>query len=112
MQLTLREMFRKILKRSNTKDLTYSVKISMIEVYNENIRDLLNPNASPTLYLDLREDPIKGPVVAGVTEVVVRDTKAVMALLQAGNLRRTQESTNANKTSSRSHVCFHDEFKI
>ena len=60
MQLTLKEMFKRISYRSDLKHLKYSVKISMIEVYNENIRDLLNPNASPNYFLDLREDPIKG----------------------------------------------------
>ena len=42
------------------------VTVSFLEVYNENIRDLLS---SVEEYLDLREDPIKGPVVAGITEV-------------------------------------------
>ncbi len=42
------------------------VTMSYIEVYNENIRDLLAGN---DVALELREDPIKGSVVAGVSEV-------------------------------------------
>jgi kinesin family protein 18/19 len=41
------------------------VYLTYLEVYNENIRDLLNP---ATGYLELREDPEKGIAVAGITE--------------------------------------------
>lgn len=40
--------------------------MSFLEVYNESIRDLLSDVEE---FLDLREDPIKGPIVAGITEV-------------------------------------------
>jgi len=52
--------------------VTYRVSVSFLEVYNENIRDLLGPPELDGEYLDLREDPIKGPVVAGITEIEVR----------------------------------------
>ena len=39
------------------KGVKYKVSVSFLEVYNENIRDLLNDSEE---YLDLREDPIKG----------------------------------------------------
>ena len=39
------------------KGVQYKVSVSFLEVYNENIRDLLNDSEE---YLDLREDPIKG----------------------------------------------------
>ena len=42
---------------------------SYLEVYNENIRDLLAPSST---FLDLREDPIKGMSVAGIQEVEAR----------------------------------------
>lgn len=42
------------------------VTVSFLEVYNESIRDLLSDVEE---FLDLREDPIKGPIVAGITEV-------------------------------------------
>jgi kinesin family member 18/19 len=55
-------------------------------------------------WLDLREDPIKGPCVAGVAEHEVEGAADVMNLLIEGNKRRTQEPTAANKESSRSHA--------
>lgn len=54
--------------------------------------------------LELREDPIKGPTVAGVTELVMNNTDDVMEQLHKGNKMRTQESTGANAESSRSHA--------
>lgn len=66
-------------------------------------RDLLVANP---IYLELRDDPIKGMAIAGATEVQVTSTEQVMNLLFSGNKRRTTEATNANLTSSRSHAVF------
>jgi hypothetical protein len=55
-------------------------------------------------YLDLREDPINGPCVAGLTEIVAKDSDAIMRLLQQGNEKRSQQPTAANEVSSRSHA--------
>ncbi|KAK2111996.1 Kinesin-like protein kif19 [Saguinus oedipus] len=70
-------------------------------IYNEMIRDLLNPSLG---YLELREDS-KGVIqVAGITEVSTINAKEIMQLLMKGNRQRTQEPTAANQTSSRSHA--------
>ncbi|KAG3020378.1 hypothetical protein PC119_g9981 [Phytophthora cactorum] len=55
-------------------------------------------------FLDLREDPIRGSVVAGLSEVEANDAQDVMKLLRRGNKYRSQESTAANSFSSRSHA--------
>ncbi len=67
------------------------------------IRDLLVPSSG---YLELRDDPEKGIVMAGVTEFKAESTEQVMNLLLIGNRRRTTEATNVNLTSSRSHAVF------
>lgn len=54
--------------------------MSYVEIYNEVILDLLIPNARDQ-YLDLREDPVNGTCIAGVTEFVVKEAKEVMNLL-------------------------------
>jgi kinesin family protein 18/19 len=79
--------------------------VSYVEIYNENIRDLLIP-PSPGQYLDLRDDPEKGIQIANVTEIKVESGEQIMNLLTVGNKRRTTESTNINMTSSRSHAVF------
>ncbi|XP_032175413.1 kinesin-like protein KIF19 [Mustela erminea] len=96
---TLNDLFRAIEETSN--DMEYEVSMSYLEIYNEMIRDLLNPALG---YLELREDS-KGVIqVAGITEVSTINAKEIMQLLMKGNRQRTQEPTAANRTSSRSHA--------
>ena len=99
MLLSIQELFDQIEYISSERD--YQLKISYIEVYNENIRDLISPSDK---YLDLREDPIKGMTVAGVTEIMTTNTEDIMYLLREGNEIRTKEATAANAVSSRSHA--------
>lgn len=60
--LTIRDMFE-FIKRDLDND--YQVLISYVEIYNETIRDLL---VQQSQYLELRDDPLKGVTIAGVTE--------------------------------------------
>ena len=100
MYLIIEDMFTQIL---GDQDKSYDIRVSYVEIYNEVIRDLLVPNSKDT-YLDLRDDPIKGVCLTGVTEFSVMEPNEVMDLLVTGNRRRTTESTKANQTSSRSHA--------
>lgn len=81
------------------------ISVSYVEIYNEQIRDLLSPGSRDN-FLDLREDPLKGVSLAGAAECRVEAVEEVMGLLLQGNRRRTTEATNANQTSSRSHAVF------
>lgn len=72
-----------------------------MEIYNELIRDLLNPG-SP---LELREDNRGQRItVAGLSEITAISRQEVIQLLLKGNKARTMEPTAANQTSSRSHA--------
>ena len=118
MPLTLRELFNKV---NSFNDREYKLKFWYLEIYNENIRDLLkfmgknnsnnnldntdnNINITSNEYLDLREDPEKGVVVSGITEINVSNSNDMLKILKRGNRNRTQEATGANETSSRSHA--------
>eukprot|EP00930_Biecheleria_cincta_P068804 TRINITY_DN5662_c0_g4_i1.p1 TRINITY_DN5662_c0_g4~~TRINITY_DN5662_c0_g4_i1.p1 ORF type:complete len:866 (+),score=155.76 TRINITY_DN5662_c0_g4_i1:60-2657(+) len=80
-----------------------SMNCSFVEVYNENLRDLGSKDGRDGI-LDLREDPVTGTSVAGVTEIKAETAQEVMVMLQHGNQRRTTEPTAMNVTSSRSHA--------
>eukprot|EP00002_Diphylleia_rotans_P019894 TRINITY_DN3848_c0_g1_i3.p1 TRINITY_DN3848_c0_g1~~TRINITY_DN3848_c0_g1_i3.p1 ORF type:complete len:789 (+),score=127.94 TRINITY_DN3848_c0_g1_i3:114-2480(+) len=98
MVLTLRDLFLKVADSPNIK---VSITMSYLEVYNEYLKDLLNPGPDN---LDLREDPEKGVMVHGVSYVNPTSAAEVMEYLNKGNKNRTCEATAANKTSSRSHA--------
>lgn len=97
----MNDLYTQAQLQGRNRGTAYRVTVSFIEIYNENIRDLLSETVE---YLDLREDPIKGPIVAGVTEIETKSGAAVMELLHQGNARRSQASTAANEVSSRSHA--------
>ncbi|KFW84436.1 Kinesin-like KIF19, partial [Manacus vitellinus] len=86
---------------ATAEEVDYTVSMSYLEIYNEVIRDLLNPSSG---FLDLREDSRGSIQVAGITEVSTTNAQEIMQLLLKGNKQRTQEPTAANGASSRSHA--------
>ena len=101
MKLTLQELFHHSHRVAAKDSLESQVTVSSLGVYHGNIRDLLSDGEE---FLDLREDPMKGPVVSGITEVEASSAEEVMELLHRGNSRRSQHPTAANEVSSRSHA--------
>ena len=102
MYRTLNDLFVEINKFEGKRE--YQVTMSYLEIYNELLRDLLASATPSSTLLELREDA-KGTIqVAGLSEVSVKTPEDVMHMLHKGNRERTQESTKANKTSSRSHA--------
>jgi len=101
MVLTIKDMFETI--KAQYSEREFNIVVSYVEIYNETIRDLL---VSSSGYLELRDDPVKGTAISGVTEHKAESTEQIMSLLFMGNKRRTTEATNANQTSSRSHAIF------
>ncbi|XP_074086511.1 kinesin-like protein KIF18A isoform X2 [Macrotis lagotis] len=79
-----------------------SITVSYLEVYNEQIRDLLT-NSGP---LAVREDAQRGVVVQGLTLHEPKTSEEILQLLDDGNKNRTQHPTDVNATSSRSHAVF------
>ncbi|XP_030315882.1 kinesin-like protein KIF19 [Calypte anna] len=96
---SLEDLFKAL--EATTEEMDYRVSMSYLEIYNEVIRDLLNPSSG---FLDLREDPRGSIQIAGLTEVSITNAQEVVQLLMRGNKQRTQEPTAANPVSSRSHT--------
>ena len=95
----LQDLFFKL--EDNILFTDYSIKVSFIEVYNENIRDLLSKTDKS---LDVWEDPIRGIIVVGVKEVPVTNTEEILEILKVGSYNRTKENNGINEASSRSHA--------
>ncbi|CAA7388358.1 unnamed protein product [Spirodela intermedia] len=89
-------------ERKNEK-LKYVCKCSYLEIYNEQITDLLDPSSTN---LQLREDMKKGVYVENLKEHDVSTVKDVIELLLQGTANRKMAATSMNSESSRSHSVF------
>eukprot|EP01042_Synura_sphagnicola_P001966 gene1966-2328_t len=85
-------------------DTKFMITVSYLEIYNEVIKDLLNP--SDKKKLEIRQSPTEGIYVEGLCELIVRDAADVIRLIEQGNTVRRVAATNMNEQSSRSHSCF------
>ncbi|EYC41088.1 hypothetical protein Y032_0582g284 [Ancylostoma ceylanicum] len=83
------------------EDIDYEINVSMMEIYNEKIRDLLGSSNSP-LAIRLGEDGRLS--IPGLREVRVTSVEHVIEVLQEGTKNKAVAATEANVCSSRSHV--------
>ncbi|XP_077990731.1 kinesin-like protein KIF13A [Glandiceps talaboti] len=85
--------------------LQFKVEVSYMEIYNEKVRDLLDPKGGKT-NLKVREHKIYGPYVDGLSSLAVSSFEDIESLMTEGNKSRTVAATNMNSESSRSHAVF------
>ncbi|PKS07716.1 hypothetical protein jhhlp_006324 [Lomentospora prolificans] len=98
------DMFRRIDEMQADKTLRCTVEVSYLEIYNERVRDLLNPATKGNL--KVREHPSTGPYVEDLAKLAVSSFQEIENLMDEGNKARTVAATNMNETSSRSHAVF------
>ncbi|KAL4437881.1 hypothetical protein ABPG74_001052 [Tetrahymena malaccensis] len=84
-------------------NVEYLVKCSYLEIYNEQIMDLLSNTQSNLM---VREDLKKGVYIEGLTEEIAKNSEETIQLLLRGMRNRHVGSTNMNFESSRSHSVF------
>ncbi|KAF7147454.1 hypothetical protein RHSIM_Rhsim03G0073800 [Rhododendron simsii] len=92
----------------------YSVKVTFLELYNEEITDLLAPEEISRVpvedrqkkQLPLMEDGKGGVLVRGLEEEIVTSANEIFTLLERGSAKRRTAETLLNKQSSRSHSLF------
>ncbi|XWS37633.1 hypothetical protein CRYUN_Cryun19dG0061500 [Craigia yunnanensis] len=85
----------------NTPERDFTIKISGLEIYNENVRDLLNSESGRNL--KLLDDPEKGTVVEKLVEETVSNDQHLRHLISICEAQRQVGETALNDTSSRSH---------
>ncbi|XP_012499794.1 PREDICTED: kinesin-like protein KIF28P [Propithecus coquereli] len=102
------ELFQAIEKQERNQE--YQVTFSMLEIYNEQIRDLLSRTKKPG-GLKIREDQQVGFYVEGLTSVPCENYTQIERLMEQGTKIRTTASTNMNASSSRSHMVITIQFK-
>ncbi|KAM6329283.1 LOW QUALITY PROTEIN: kinesin-like protein KIF27 [Alca torda] len=98
----IQELFQHI---SENRNIDFHVKVSYIEVYKEELRDLLELETS-VKELHIREDEKGNTVIVGAKEFQVECADEVISLLESGNAARHTGTTQMNEHSSRSHAIF------
>jgi kinesin family protein 3/17 len=80
------------------------VRASYLEIYNEEVRDLLSKN--PKNRLELHEKPDSGVYVKDLSYFAVKNVDEIREVMNIGSKNRSVGETNMNEKSSRSHSLF------
>lgn len=89
---------------SRSENQQYLVRVSYLEIYQEEIRDLLSKDQSKRL--ELKERPGTGVYVKDLLSSVTKNAKEIEHMMNLGNQNRAVGATNMNEHSSRSHAIF------
>lgn len=99
---TFNHIFSQIANASGEK--SFVVTVTYLEIYNEDVRDLLSPN--PNMKLEVRERTDVGVYVKDLMGFTVDSIESITELMNRGNNNRMTRSTLMNDVSSRSHAIF------
>ncbi|XP_071172316.1 kinesin-like protein KIF28 isoform X21 [Mytilus edulis] len=101
--ITCDELFQTVENNSDA-NRRFEVTFSMLEIYNEQVRDLLSKD-NPKGGLQVRQNPKLGYFyVENLKKVPVGSYKEIEKRMEQGTASRTVASTNMNATSSRAHT--------
>ncbi|KAL5970278.1 Kinesin-II 95 kDa subunit [Taenia solium] len=89
---------------NGSKSTQFLVRASYLEIYKEEIRDLLRKDS--TKQLKIKETPDRGVYIADLSTVLTRNIKEIEKLMSIGHSNRSVGATNMNEQSSRSHAIF------
>ncbi|XP_008113545.1 kinesin-like protein KIF11 [Anolis carolinensis] len=101
---TLHQIFEKLAENGTE----FSVKVSLLEIYNEELFDLLNQSPDVGEKLQMFDDPRnkRGVIIKGLEEITVHNKDEVYEILERGAAKRKTAATYMNQYSSRSHSVF------
>ncbi|XP_005174158.1 kinesin-like protein KIF3B isoform X2 [Danio rerio] len=89
---------------SRSQNQQYLVRASYLEIYQEEIRDLLSKDQARRL--ELKERPDTGVYVKDLSSFVTKSVREIEHVMNVGNQNRSVGATNMNEHSSRSHAIF------
>jgi len=102
--LTFNDLFKTI-KEDTNENVVHKVLFSMLEIYMEQVADLLVPGAMKKGGLKVRQDPKKGRFfVPDLSSRPVGSFEEIDAMMEMGTNNRTVAATKMNATSSRAHT--------
>ena len=111
MILCIEDIFKYIGDHSH--EFNYTLRVSYLEVYNEEINDLLQTEEGQGKNLKITaEDAARGAVVGTLVEERVNTPDEFMQVLYKGEAARSYASTTMNDNSSRSHVIYRVAIEI
>lgn len=102
MPRSFEDVFKRI--EGDSEQTQFLIRASYLEIYNEEIRDLLAKN--PRNRLDLHEKPDSGVYVRDLSYFAVKSVAEIQDVLKIGMKNRSTGATNMNLQSSRSHSLF------
>jgi hypothetical protein len=82
----------------------FSFRVSFLEVYNEQVKDLLSSGEAQEI--KIQSHPTLGTVVTGNKEIAVKTCEEIGDLIERGETARSIASTDMNEQSSRAHTLF------
>ncbi|CAJ1049900.1 kinesin-like protein KIFC3 isoform X2 [Xyrichtys novacula] len=101
-QRALRLLFSEVTEKA--PDWDYKITVSMVEIYNETLRNLLGENPTDKLDIKMNPDGSGQLYVPGLTEFMVQSPEDINKVLELGHMNRATACTNLNEHSSRSHA--------
>jgi len=100
--LAIKDIFLKIeIQINENRDIEFKISLSYLEIYNEQVKDLLVENSENLMIL---EDQNKGVIIPDLSELQLNNPSEIIRFIHQGNYRRTMASTISNQFSSRSHA--------
>ncbi|XP_070816484.1 kinesin-like protein KIFC3 isoform X6 [Chaetodon trifascialis] len=101
-QRALRLLFSEVTEKA--PDWDYKITVSMVEIYNETLRNLLGENPTDKLDIKMNPDGSGQLYVPGLTEFIVQSPEDINRVFELGHMNRATACTNLNEHSSRSHA--------
>ncbi|KAE8295890.1 Kinesin-like protein KIFC3 [Larimichthys crocea] len=95
---SIRELLRICAEKEK---VSYTLKISMLEIYNDSLNDLLTKSASAALDIRVQGKSVSVP---GLTQIQVQTEADILNVMEMGEKNRKIASTKMNTQSSRSHL--------